>query len=133
VKADLADPVADRVVEALRTLHQKGTSAIALDILDDLIETTADDVRQVESLYTAEFELRVQAAVVPVLPFVVLAALCAGNSGFRSFYTTRAGAFVVCLGVAMALVGWYAIQWLGRLPAEQRVFTGVSAVQEAAR
>ena len=51
-----------------------------------------------------------------VLPFLVLAMLVSTNDGFRAFYRTTAGFVVICVGAAMAFVGWKLINAIGRLP-----------------
>ena len=122
-QTELADPMSDRVLEMLRMLHRKGGGEVAMAILDDLTDTIGEDGELAESLHTAQYELRVQAIAVVIMPFALLAVLCAGNSGFRRFYASSGGMLVVALGAAMAFAGWTMIDRLGRLPIEPRVIT----------
>lgn len=129
-RSELADPISDRVIEMLRGLHRMGGGPVAMTILHDLIETTAEDASHAASLYTAQYELRVQAIVAGILPFVLLAMLCSGNSGFRAFYSSPAGLVVVVVGAAMSLGGWTLVDRLGRLPIEPRVVDEPEIVTE---
>ena len=92
-----------------------------------MLRTLADDVTKdlqlAEQIITGQTEVRAQAVVAAVLPFVVLAMLVSSNDGFRAFYRTTAGFVVICIGAAMAFVGWKLINAIGRLPEEPRVLT----------
>lgn len=120
VREDLADPISDRVIEVLLVAFEQGTSVV-IDILDDLASSTSEDLRLLEEIETLQLETKLEARGAAVLPFVVLAVLCAFTPGYRSFYSTAAGWMVVGLGAVMSVGGLLAITRLGRVPAEERI------------
>lgn len=120
VRAELADPVSDRVVEALIAAHEHGRDVI-LDVLRSLADNVTKDLQAAEQITTSQAEVRSQAVVAVILPFLVLVFLVASNDAYRSFYRTSAGWIVVTVGVAMAIGGWKLITVLGRVPIEERV------------
>jgi len=120
VKAELADPTSDRVVEVLLLAHERGGRAVA-EILRDLAEATAADVRTAEEIETNALEQRINARAVFVLPWLVLLLLTARPGDFRTFYQSGEGLFVVVLGGVLSLCGMWAVGRLGREPVERRV------------
>jgi tight adherence protein B len=122
-RAELADPVSDRVIEAFNAAHDHGRDVI-LAVLRSLADNVARDLQLVEQIATGQTEIRSQAVIAVILPFGVLAFLVAANDSYRSFYQTTGGWIVVTLGVAMAIGGWKLISLLGRIPVEERVLTG---------
>jgi tight adherence protein B len=120
IRQDLSDPLADRIVEVLLVAQSKG-NRVVVDILRDLAEHTAADVRLDEDIETANLEKRIEARSAVVLPFAVLILLCSSSEPYRDFYSTPRGAFVIVLGALMALAGMAMISRLGRLPSEPRV------------
>lgn len=120
VQAELADPLSDRVVEILAVASAQGTRVVG-EVLVDLADSAAADVRLAEDIETAQLEKRIEAASAAVVPFVVLVLLCSGSPPYRAFYSSAAGAAVIALGAVMALAGMAAVSRLGRLPEEPRV------------
>ena len=123
VRAELADPVSDRVIEALVAAHERGRDVI-MSVLHSQADNVTKDLQLHEQIVTGQTEIRSQAVVAVTLPFAVLAFLVAANDGYRSFYRTSAGWIVVTIGVAMAIGGWKVIALLGRVPEEERVLVG---------
>jgi tight adherence protein B len=119
-RAELADPVSDRVIEAFVAAHEHGRDVI-VSVLRSLADNVTKDVQLLEHITTSQTEIRSQAVVAVILPFVVLVFLVASNDSYRSFYRTTGGWMVVTVGVAMAIGGWKLITVLGRVPAEHRV------------
>ena len=119
-RAELADPVSDRVIEAFAAAHEHGRDVI-MSVLRSLADNVTRDLQLVEQIATGQTEMRSQAVIAVILPFAVLAFLVVANDSYRSFYQTRGGWIVVSIGVAMAVGGWKLITLLGRIPAEQRV------------
>lgn len=126
VKARLADPTSDRVIEVLLVAHDRG-GAIVRDILGDLVVATTKDLEVVEEIETEGLEMRINARAVLVLPWLVLVALTLRAGPFRDFYRSSAGMLVIgAAGTLSAFGAW----WLGRLgaqPAEPRVFARARA------
>ena len=114
-REELADPVSDRVIEAFDAAHERGQSVV-VDVLRTLADDVTKDLQLAEQIITGQTEVRAQAVVAVLLPFVVLALLVSTNDGFRAFYRTSAGFVVICVGAAMAFVGWKLINAIGRLP-----------------
>ena len=119
-RAELADPVSDRVIEAFAAAHEHGREVI-MSVLRSLADNVTRDLQLVEQIATGQTEMRSQAVIAVILPFAVLAFLVAANASYRSFYRTTGGWIVVTIGVGMAVGGWKLITLLGRIPAEQRV------------
>lgn len=120
VREDLADPMSDRVIEVLLVAFDQGSSVV-IDILHDLAVSSSEDLRLLDEIETLQLETKLEARGAAVLPFVVLAMLCVFTPGYRSFYATPAGWFVVGLGALMSLGGLVAIRHLGRVPTEERI------------
>ena len=55
--------------------------------------------------------------------------LVSSNDGFRSFYRSTAGFVVICIGAAMATLGWKLITAIGRLPEDPRVLGSSMAAE----
>jgi tight adherence protein B len=123
VREELADPLSDRIIEVVLVAFDQGTGLV-VDVLGDLAEATAADLRLHEEIETAQLETRLEAWGAAVLPFAVLALLCATSIEYRAFYRSPAGWLVVALGGTMCLVGLLAISRLGRVPGEERVLAG---------
>ena len=120
VRAELADPVSDRVIEAFTAAHEHGRDVI-VGVLRSLADNVTKDLQVGEQITTSQTEIRSQAVVAVILPFAVLVFLVASNESYRSFYRTTGGWMVVSIGVLMAIGGWKLITLLGRIPVEERV------------
>lgn len=123
VKAELADPTSDRVVEVLAVAHAEGGRAV-LQVLHDLADSTTADVRAAEQIATESLEQRINARAVFVLPWLTLLLLTARSGPFREFYQSPAGFTVVAIGLVASLVGVVLVSRLSREPEEPRVLTG---------
>jgi tight adherence protein B len=121
VKEELADPTSDRVIEVLILAQERG-GQIVKEILDDLVATTTRDLKVQEEIETEGLEMKINARVVLVLPWVVLVALTIRAGPFRAFYQSAGGLVVVALGGALSVVGYVVINRLGRSQYERRVF-----------
>ncbi len=131
VRDQLADPLSDRVIEVLLIAFEQGSSVV-VDILDELAHAATDDLQLVEEIETAQLETRIEAIGATVLPFVVLAFLCATSPGYRDFYSSPGGWFVVAIGGVMSTIGLFAISRLGRIPGESRVLVDAPQPRERA-
>lgn len=120
IKAELADPTSDRVIEVLILAHERGGPIVG-DLLRDLAEATANDVKTMEEIATAGLEHRLNARAVFVLPWLVLAGLTATPGHFRAFYQSPTGFAVVVLAAALSLAGVAITTRLSRQPTEERV------------
>ncbi len=127
VREELADPLSDRVVEVLLVAFEQGASVV-IDILDDLATSSSQDLRLLEEIETLQLETKLEARGATILPFAVLALLCAFTPGYREFYASPLGWVVICFGGAMSVGGLLMISRLGRVPTEERILAagGVS-------
>ncbi len=123
IRAELADPTSDRVIEVLIIAHRRGGSLVP-KILGDLAAATTRDVWAAEEIATQSLEQKINARAVFVLPWLVLLALTARQGAFREFYGTRLGGVVIAVGGLMSLAGIVVVSRLGREPDEPRVLAG---------
>ena len=123
VKAELADPTSDRVLEVLVLAHERGGRLVG-DLLTDLAQATADDVRALEQIATEGLEQKINARAVFALPWLVLFTLTARPGAFRDFYQSRAGLAVVAVAGGLSLLGLWLAARLAREPVEERVLAG---------
>jgi len=121
VKAELADPTSDRVIEVLILAHERGGPIVAR-ILDDLVVATTKDVKVLDEVESEGLEMKLNARAVLVMPWLVLVALTIRAGAFRDFYSSPAGLVVVVVGAALCALGAWWIGRLGRAHEEQRVF-----------
>lgn len=120
IKAELADPTSDRVLDVLVVAHERGGPAV-VEILHDLADDTVRDLRTLEGIATDALEQRLNAAAVFMLPWLVLLLLTARPGPFRGFYQRPAGLLVVAAGALMSAFGLAAVQRLAARPTETRV------------
>ena len=119
LKADLADPVGDRIVETLRVAREVGGSD-----LGRVLRTLATFLRE-DARARAELETRqgwvVQAARLAVgAPWVVLL-LLATQSTTLAAYDTPVGTALLLGGGAVCVVAYRLMMRIGRLPQDVRV------------
>ncbi len=120
LKAALADPVADRIVETLRMAREVGGTELPL-----VLRSLAAYVREQEAV-RAELEARqswvVNAARLGVTaPWVVLG-LLASRPEAAAAYNSPLGSVVVGGGIAITVLAYRLMMLLGRLPEEGRWF-----------
>ncbi|WP_062287982.1 type II secretion system F family protein [Demequina phytophila] len=119
LKARLADPVADRIVEAVRLARDVGGTEVGA-VLRSLARFLRDDARVRGELEARQSWTVNGARLAVAAPWLLLALLATRPGGLAAF-DTAAGATVLVAG-ALACVGAYALmRRLGRLPAEERV------------
>lgn len=119
LKARLADPVADRIVEALRLTREVGGTD-----LGRLLRTLSGFLRA-DARTRGELEARqswtINAARLAVAaPWIVLALLSTRPEA-ASAYNTPAGAAVLAVGGGCTLVAYQLMVRIGRLPEDVRV------------
>ncbi|WP_127474424.1 type II secretion system F family protein [Microbacterium sulfonylureivorans] len=120
LKAALADPVADRIVETLRMARQVGGTD-----LTPVLRALAGSVRA-DTALRAEVESRQSwirgAAVLGVAaPWVILALLAMRPEGAEA-YGSPEGIVLILVGAAVSFVAFRVMVRLGRLPEPRRWF-----------
>jgi len=123
VKAELADPTSDRVIEVLILAQERGGPIVAR-IIEDLVVATTRDVKVLDEIDSDGLEMKINSRAVLVMPWLVLVALTVREGAFRDFYRSSAGILVVALGAVLSALGAWWIGRLGRALAERRVFGG---------
>lgn len=118
-KDRLADPVADRLVEALRIAREVGGTD-----LGRLLRTLSGFLRE-DARTRAEIEARqswtVNAARLALAaPWAVLAMLATRGESIQA-YRTPAGTLVLVVGGLLSVVAYRLMMALGRIPAEPRI------------
>jgi len=119
LKGNLADPVGDRVVEALRMAREVGGTD-----LGRLLRTLSTFLRE-DARTRAELETRqgwtVNAARLALCAPWVLLLLLSSRPAAVAAYNTTAGAMVLVIGGVVSLVAYRVMLWIARLPTEGRV------------
>lgn len=120
LKARLADPVADRIVETLRMAREVGGTE-----LPSVLRALSASLRQ-DAAVRAEVEARqswvVNAARLGVAaPWIVLL-LLAGRPEAAAAYNSPGGLTLLGVGFAVTVVAYRIMMTVGRLPEERRWF-----------
>jgi tight adherence protein B len=120
LKARLADPTADRILETLRMAREVGGTE-----LPDVLRGLARFLRE-EAAIRSEAEARqswvVNAAKLGVAAPWIILALLSTRSEAAAAYDTPAGTVVIVVGLAVSAVAYRLMLALGRLPEDRRWF-----------
>jgi tight adherence protein B len=119
LKAGLADPVGDRVVESLRTARQVGGSDLG-GLLRTLSAFLREDARTRAELETRQGWTVNAARLAVAAPWVVLGLLALRPQAVAA-YNTAAGALVLVVGGAVSVLAYRLMIRIGRLPEDERV------------
>ena len=119
LKSRLADPVADRVIEALRITRDVGGTDLGR-LLRTLSTFLREDLRTRGELEARQSWTVAGARIAAAGPWVVLA-LLATRPEAASAYNTPMGALVLGLGALCSLVAYQLMLRIGRLPQDARV------------
>jgi tight adherence protein B len=121
LKDRLADPVGDRIVEALRIAREVGGGDLGR-ILRTLSHFLRDDARTRGELEARQAWVVNGARLAVGAPWTVLL-LLSTQPDVIARYGTPAGVAVLGVGGGVCLIAYRAMVALGRLPAERRVLT----------
>lgn len=119
LKEALADPVADRVVEALRLTREVGGSDLGR-VLRSLSAFLRDDARTRGELLARQSWTVATARLAVAAPWVVLLLLCT-RPGTVDAFREPAGALVIGAGAACCVLAYVVMRRVGRLPEDERV------------
>jgi tight adherence protein B len=119
LKARLADPVADRIVEALRLTREVGGTDLGR-LLRTLSAFLREDARTRGELEARQSWTVNGARLAVAAPWIVLA-LLSSRPEAASAYNTAAGAAVLALGAGCSIVAYQLMVRIGRLPEDVRV------------
>lgn len=119
LKARLADPVGDRIIESLRIAREVGGSDLGR-LLRTLSGFLREDLRTREELEARQSWTVNGARLAVAAPWLVLGAF-SFNREFVKAYNGPAGFAVLVVGALVCLVAYRLMVRLGRLPEDQRV------------
>ncbi len=119
LKATLADPVGDRVIESLRMARQVGGSDLGR-LLRTLSAFLREDARARAELETRQGWTVNAARLAVAAPWIVLGLLALRPEAVAAYNSTQ-GALVLACGGVMCVVAYRLMVRIGRLPDEERV------------
>ncbi len=120
LKADLADPIADRIVETLKMAREVGGSELPA-VLRALATSLRADAAVRSEVEARQSWVRGAARLGVVAPWVVLL-LLASRPEAAAAYNTPAGLVLLVVGLVVTIVAYRIMIALGRLPDERRWF-----------
>jgi tight adherence protein B len=119
LKADLADPVGDRIVETLRVAREVGGTDLGR-VLRTLATFLREDARARAELETRQGWVVSAARLAVAAPWVVLL-LLATQSTTLAAYDSPVGTVILVVGGGVCLVAYRLMLRIGRLPQDLRV------------
>ncbi|GAB2675789.1 type II secretion system F family protein [Thalassiella azotivora] len=119
LKRRLADPVADRIVEALRVTREVGGSDLGV-MLRTLSAFLREDARTRSELEARQSWTVNAARLAVAAPWVVLGLLATRPEAVHA-YNRPAGVLVLAVGGGLSVVAYRVMVRIGRLPEEERV------------
>jgi len=119
LKARLADPVGDRVIEALRIAREVGGGDLGR-LLRSLSSFLRDDARTRSELESRQSWSVNGARVAVAAPWLVLAMLSLQGDVIQR-YNSPVGALVIGIGAVVCVVAYRVMLRIGRLPEPERV------------
>jgi tight adherence protein B len=119
LKQRLADPVGDRIVEALRLTREVGGSDLGT-MLRTLSVFLREDVRTRSELEARQSWTVNAARLAVAAPWIVLALLATRPEAVQA-YNRPAGVAVLAVGAASSVLAYRLMVRIGRLPDEERV------------
>ncbi|WP_232498686.1 type II secretion system F family protein [Agromyces humatus] len=120
LKADLADPVADRILETLRMAREVGGSDVTA-VLRGLAGYLREDASLRAEVVARQSWIRNAARLGVAAPWLLLVVLASRRETIVA-YDSPAGTALIVVGLAVTLVAYRSMLALGRLPEERRWF-----------
>ena len=118
LKADIANPVADRIIEALRMAHDVGGPELPR-ILSDLQTSVRADWQVREDALAKQAWIRAASKLGVAAPWIVLV-LISGRPETQASYSEPAGIALLIVGAVVSGFAFKLMQKLGTLPQEKR-------------
>lgn len=119
LKADLADPVGDRVCETVRVAREVGGSDLGT-VLRTLSELLRSDARTRAELETRQSWIVNSARLAVAAPWAVLLLLGTRSTALDAF-DSRTGVLLLGIGGGVCVIAYRIMLRMGRLPEAQRV------------
>lgn len=119
LKASLADPTGDRIVESLRLAREVGGSELGR-LLRTLSAFLRDDLRTRAELESRQTWTINAARLAVAAPWLILALLSVRPEAVRA-YNSASGVIVLAVGGGLCIVAYRMMLRIARLPREERV------------
>lgn len=119
LKADLADPVGDRICETVRVAREVGGSDLGT-VLRTLSELLRSDARTRSELETRQGWIVNAARLAVAAPWLVLLLLGTQSQTLKA-YDSAGGTVLLAIGAAVCFVAYRVMLRIGRLPEDRRV------------
>src|SRR3546814_10433142 len=119
LKAELADPVGDRVVEALRIAREVGGGELGR-LLRSLSSNLRDDAHTRSELEARQAWTVNGAKLAVAAPWLVLLILCFQPEVIQR-YRSPGGMLVLAIGAFCCVFAYWLMMRIGRLPLERRI------------
>ncbi|GAA4186013.1 type II secretion system F family protein [Gryllotalpicola kribbensis] len=120
LKEELADPVADRIIETLKMAREVGGTEL-VSVLRALAASLREDAATRNELHARQTWVVNAARLGVAAPWLVLALLATRPEG-REAYGTAAGTTVIVVAAVVSVVAYRVMIAIGRLPEERRWF-----------
>jgi len=120
LKATLADPIADRIIEALKMARQVGGIELT-GVLRALSSSVRADAALRGEVEAKQSWIRGAAVLGVVAPWVILALLALRPEGAAA-YASPEGVVVIIAGAAISVIAFRIMVRIGRLPEPRRWF-----------
>jgi tight adherence protein B len=120
LKATLADPVADRILETLRMARQVGGTEL-VPVLRSLSSAVRADAAVRAEVEARQSWVRGAAVLGVIAPWVILVLLALRPEGSRA-YSSPEGVVLIVAGAAVSVVAFRVMLRIGRLPEPRRWF-----------
>ncbi|MFY9713259.1 MAG: type II secretion system F family protein [Microbacterium sp.] len=120
LKASLADPIADRIIETLRMARQVGGTELT-GVLRALSSSVRADAALRGEVEARQSWIRGAAVLGAVAPWVILGLLVMRPEG-ASAYGSPEGVVVICAGAAVSVIAFRIMLRVGQLPEPRRWF-----------
>jgi tight adherence protein B len=119
LKAELADPVGDRVIETVRVAREVGGSDLGT-VLRTLSELLRSDARTRAELETRQGWIVNAARLAVAAPWLVLLLLGTQSQALTA-YDSASGTVLLAIGGAVCVVAYRIMLRIGKLPEDKRV------------
>lgn len=119
LKSRLADPIADRVIEALRLARDVGGNDLSR-LLRNLTQFLHDDLRTRGEIAARQSWTIAGSRLAIAAPWVILLVLSTRGEAAQAYATGR-GTTLILIGAGISLIAYRIMHHVGRLPAEERV------------
>ncbi|MDP9805768.1 tight adherence protein B [Trueperella bonasi] len=120
LKATLADPMTDRILEALRLSHHLGGRDLATT-LASLASLVREDNRARGELLARQSWTVNGARIAAIAPWLMLL-LFSTRPGAIDAFSTSTGVAILVVGFVLTIIAYWLMLHLGRLPEDERIF-----------